>query len=84
MEQVLKKSLSDYTLLTTQDQPLGGMNRPAWRLNEVVRNFVLDYLILGLSLRHHRVECLPTPVQIQESVYCLWLTGIVLVDSVRA
>lgn len=27
----------------------GGMNRPAWKLNEVVRNFVLDNLILGLS-----------------------------------
>lgn len=26
----------------------GGMNRPAWKLNEVVRNFVLDSLILGL------------------------------------
>lgn len=48
MEQVLKKSLSDYTLLTTQEQPLGGMNRPAWKLNEVVRNFVLDYLFGGL------------------------------------
>lgn len=28
---------------------VGGTNSPAWKLNEVVRNFVLDYLILGLS-----------------------------------
>ena len=49
MEEVLKKSLSDYTLLTTQDQPLGGMNSPAWKLTEVVRNFALGYIIPGLS-----------------------------------
>lgn len=28
---------------------VGGMNRPAWKLNEVVRNLVLDYFILSLS-----------------------------------
>jgi hypothetical protein len=44
----LKKSLSDYILLTTQKQPLGGMNSPAWKLNEVVKNFVSDYLFGGL------------------------------------
>lgn len=49
MEQVLKKPLSDYALLTTQNQPLGRMNSPVWKLNEAVRNFVSDYIILGLS-----------------------------------
>lgn len=36
------KFLSDYIFV-------GGMNRPAWTLKEIVRNFVLDYLLLGSS-----------------------------------
>ncbi|XP_029802788.1 phosphatidylinositol 4-kinase beta isoform X5 [Suricata suricatta] len=59
MEQVLEKSLSDDTLLTRQDQPLGEMNRPAWKLNEAVKN--LEARSLAVAMGDMVVE--PAPLK---------------------
>lgn len=58
----------------------GGMNRPAWKLNEVVRNFVLDNLILGLFRGITEYERLPTPKR-NRFVLSVALRRMVLVNS---